>query len=652
MKKINLGIIAHVDAGKTTVTEQLLYLSGVIKEAGRVDLGNTQTDSMELERKRGITIKATTTSFDWKGVKINLIDTPGHADFIAEVERSLRVLDGVILVISAREGIQSQTRILFETVKSLNIPIIIFINKLDRVGSDYNKLVNDLKNTLSDKVVSLQSPYNEGSKDVILGELYDDNTINNHVMDVLCDLDDNILDMYVSDKNISKDFISHKVSRFSKEGKLYPILCGSSIMNLGIDNLLNGITEYLPYADECVSNPLSAVVFKIGRETHDGKKIYIRLFEGIITVRDVVETSNKSTFGKINKIHLIKNGKLVEANTIEAGDIAIIYGIDTLRIGDVIGTTCSSIRELNVTKPILKTRVSTLNKSDNTDLFKALTIMAEEDPLLDLEVDKTRNHIYLNLFGYVQMEILTSLLNDLYGIKIKFSSTLAIYKETPIGSGYSFIPIFGHLNPYAAEIGLKVEPLERGSGIQYVSDVSYGSLSKSFQTAVEEAVFDTLKQGLLGWEVTDIKVTFTDSYYNSVDSTPSDFRNLAPMVLMDALNKAKTKLLEPLYEFELQVCKSKSSRAISDLQKMRATLNECTILEDNFIVKGLVPVETSKYYTLQVANYTEGKGKFSTKFYGYNEPSINLNVINENCMINPLNKKEYLLYKLNTVRNV
>lgn len=651
LKKINLGVIAHVDAGKTTVTEQLLYHSGVIKEVGRVDLGNTQTDSMELERKRGITIKAATTSFDWNNVKINLIDTPGHVDFIAEVERSLSVLDGLILVISAREGIQSQTRVLFETAKKLGLPMIIFINKVDRMGANCEKIIRDLKSSLSRNVVPLQRVLKEGNSDVVLGNLYDDSVMNDEVLEVLCDIDDRVMNLYANDCQMSKEYIVHKVQKYSEEGKVYPILCGSALMGLGIEALLDGITEYLPCAKEDDEKPLSAVVFKIDGRDSKGKKVYIRILQGRLNVRDKVKVWDSDKRGKVKYIFHIRNGQLIYGTTISTGDMCVIYGIDSLKIGDIIGTTCDSIKKLEVTRPILKTKISPVNKDEQVSLFKALAMMADEDPLLDLEVDKYRKQIYINLFGYVQMEVISSVLEDLYNIKVEFSNTTTIYKETPRGEGQSYIRMYSKFNPYAATIGLKVEPLPRGQGIKYVSEVSLGDLAKSFQTAVEEGVLTTLKEGLLGWELTDIKVTFIDSDYDSVNSTPSDFRTVAPMVLMEALDKAQTQVLEPIYEFELKVPKSVSSRAISDLQKMRAMVNESLIVEENFIVRGIVPVENSNHYSLKVSGYTEGLGSFFTKFYGYEKCEGPVKINEQRSMINPLNKKEYLLYKMNAIRN-
>lgn len=614
MKTINIGIVAHVDAGKTTTTENLLYYSGAIKNVGRVDLGNTQTDSMELERKRGITIKSSAISYTWNNVKVNIIDTPGHVDFISEVERSLSVLDGAVLVISAVEGIQSQTRILFNTLKSLKIPTIIFINKLDRAGANCDKVFEEMKKTMSNKIVRLQKVYGQGSKDVYLNNLFETNSIDDSVIDVLSDLDEVFLEKYVSGMEPDKKEIEEKLSFYSREGSLYPVFCGAASIGLGVRNLLDGICSYLPFADEDCSTDLAGVVFKVERTNTNEKKVYVRLFDGKISVRDKIEVPNKDIVEKVKKISALENGKLVEASSIEAGDIGILYGLTSFQVGDVIGVSKDKIKNISIAKPTLKTTIYAINKEENAELFKSLTLLTEEDPLLELGMDDNSKEIYVNLFGEVQMEILRSILDDFYGIKVEFSNIQTIYKEAPKGVGTSIMCMQEGLNLFWATVGLKIEPAKRGEGLKYISNVSVGSLPKSFQNAIEEAVIKTSKQGLFGWEVTDIKVTLTCGEFFSPASTPADFRNVTPMVFMEALYDAKTDLLEPLHEFELRIPQNVLSKAIWDLEVMRATFDNPVIAEDEFLIKGLIPVENSKEYKLKIASYTEGKGMFLTRF--------------------------------------
>ena len=652
MKKIiNIGIVAHVDAGKTTITENLLYYSGAIKSVGRVDLGNTQTDSMELERKRGITIKSSTISFNWNNVKVNIVDTPGHVDFISEVERSLSVLDGAILVISGVEGIQSQTRILFETLKELNIPTIIFVNKLDRIGANFNKVFEDIKKNMSNKVVRLQEVYDEGSKAVYIKKLFDTCMINDDAIDVLSDLDEAFLERYIGGIEPDKEEIQEKLSLYASEGSLYPVFCGAAAIGLGVEDLLDGICSYFPFAGDDCESDLSGVVFKIERTSKNEKKVYVRLFGGKISVRDKIQVPNKEIAEKVKKINRLENGGVVEAQRIEAGDIGILYGLTSFQVGDVIGISNDKIKNISIAKPALKTTISAIDKEKNPELFKALTLLAEEDPLLELEMNDIDKEIYVNLFGEVQMEILSSMLDDLYGIKVEFSNIETIYKETPKGFGASIMHMQEDLNPFWATVGLEIEPAGRGEGLRYISNVSVGSLPKSFQNAIEEAVIKTSKQGLFGWEVTDVKVTLSCGEFFSPASTPADFRNVTPMVFMEALYKAQTVLLEPLNEFELKIPQNALSKAVWDLETMRATFDNPIVIGDEFSIKGLIPVENSKEYKMKIASYTEGRGMFVTKFYGYKEASAEFSKARKKTTYDPLNKKEYLLHKLNAIRD-
>lgn len=652
MKTINIGILAHVDAGKTTVTEHLLYKAGAIRQVGRVDTGDTQTDSMELERKRGISIKASTVSFDWGDIKINIIDTPGHVDFISEVERSLRVLDGAILVVSAKEGVQSQTKTLFEILQDLKIPTIIFVNKLDRIGVDYSALLRSLSEELTDKILPVQAIALAGTKDVTVTALVDE--VTDQIIDTLSDMDDEILDAYVSDGYISREFLDIKIKKYCGECKLIPVVNGSALLGLGVDHLLEAIVRFLPFnetKENVENNPISGVVFKISRDNSNSKATYVRLYEGTIKVRDELFNSKTNLSEKVTKISVLKNGQNRSTQYFTAGDIGIIHGPQSFKIGDRIGMVSPKARNFSIPKPVLKTKVSTLDPKSKNKLYELLSFMSEEDPFLDLEIGEIEREIYINLFGNIQMEILSSLLKESYDLDVTFSEPTTIYKEAPKGVGEAISNMYqSRLNPFAATVAIRVEPLPRGSGFVYESQVSTGSLLKTFQNAVEEAVYTTKRQGLLGWELTDAKVTFTYGDYDSVNSTPADFRNLTPMVFMEALDNAKTLVLEPYNQFELKVPEYVGGKTLSDIQQMRGSLTNPYVKGKNFVVSGVVPVDTSKSYPLQLASFTEGKGVFTTKFYGYKEYTCEEIKVREKTFIDPLNKKLYLMHKMNTLR--
>jgi ribosomal protection tetracycline resistance protein len=396
---------------------------------------------------------------------------------------------------------------------------------------------------------------------------------------------------------------------------------------------------------------LSGVVFKITRTEADEKRVFVRLFEGKISVRDIVSINNKDCIEKVKKINILENGKFIEGQSISAGDIGVIYGLKGIQIGDVIGLPSSNMKSISIAKPNFRATISAINKEETNKLFKALTLLTEEDPLLELVTDDNEKEIYVNLFGEVQMEILSSILEDSFGLKVKFSNIETIYKETPKNEGNSIIRMWEELNPFCATVGLRIEQGVRGTGLNYVSEVSTGTLPKSFQNAIEEAVLKTSKQGLYGWEVTDIKITLTCGEFFSPMSTPSDFRNVTPMVFMEALYEAKTSLLEPLEEFELRVPCEALSKAIWDLETMRATFDNPMVIEDEFLIKGFIPVEHSKNYRIKLSSYTEGKGMFITKFHGYNIAPLESGKIRQRTTYDPLNRKEYLLHKLNTIRD-
>lgn len=649
-KTINLGIVAHVDAGKTTVTENLLYHGHVIDKIGNVDNGNTQTDIMDLEKDRGITIKATAISFNYNNVKINILDTPGHVDFISEVERSLSVLDGAVLVVSAVEGVQSQTKILFNTLKKLNIPTIIFINKLDRIGADSKRVFGDISKHLSCKSIMLQTCVYEASKEVKVVDNFNSEELLNKLLDVLSEIDEEILIEYLEKGYVNKEFLNEKASLYSKLGFIYPVFLGSAGLNIGTDLLMDKILKFLPINEE-YENELSGVVFKIERTTWNDKKTYIRLFGGNINVRDIIKINGKIN-EKVKKISVLENGRMKEYSKISCGDIGIIHGVQCLKIGDIIGNKSDRLKFISLGRPTLKSKISLVGEDDKHKLYIALLNLCEEDPLLELEIDDFSKDIYINLFGEVQKEIIYSILYSQYGLNVEFSNTQIIYKETLCGEGIANIKMWQKPNIYAATVKIKVEPLEIGEGLKYESNVTAGFLPKSFLNAVEEAVFETCRHGLYGWELTDMKVILLDTEYSSVDSTPADFRNATPMVLMEAINNAHTRLLEPINEFELRVPEYAVSKAMFDLRMMRAEFEELAVLEDEFILTGTIPVESSMEYQIKVASYTEGKGLFLSKFTGYRDTAFEENKISKINYINALNKKEYIMYKLNAVRNM
>ena len=636
MKKLNIGIIAHVDAGKTTLTENILFLGGAIAKTGRVDKGDTQTDSMAVERRRGISVKATTTSFCYEDIKFNLIDTPGHVDFVAEVERSLSVLDGVVLVISAREGLQSQTRILMDTIMAQKIPTVIFINKIDRMGVQIEELIQETNEYMNERLIITQQLKLTPESPPVITSYNDEDYISRNA-DTLYMLDDDLMEQFVNNKKITTELFNQKLVHFVNQGELYPVFFGSALHGIGVECLLSQLPFYLPVSIDDNNKPLSGVVFKVDNSGRE-RQVYVRLYQGSLNIRKQLKYRGKEE--KVTRLSQLVDGKIVNQNSIEAGDIGILY-VKDLKVGDVLGEMWSKTRDIRLARPTFSVEVYPKLPEQKRAMYEALTLLADEDPLLDLYSEKK---LAVKMFGEIQLEILKELLLERYNIPVSFSDPVTIYMETPLSTATAKAYMFKDGIPYAATVGFRVEPLPQGSGLQYVTEVSYGDLEKTFQVAVEEAVLETCKNGMYGWEVTDAKVVFNFSEYNSVDSTPSDYRNLTPIVLMEAFIKAGMGLLEPYLDFELRVPLSSVGKALNDLRSMNAIINE-TKSDDISIITGLAPVDECKNYGTKVASYTEGQGVFLTKFHGYRDTEFTQDKVNEDEISIAANKTLYLMHK-------
>ena len=653
MKIVNIGIVAHVDAGKTSLTERILFETNVITKIGRVDHGNTQTDSLDLEKRRGITIKASVVSFFVQDQKINLIDTPGHADFIAEVERSFSVLDGAILVISAVEGIQAQTKFLMTILRQLGIPTIIFINKIDRMGAQSHALVEQIKAKLTPSVISLNRPDNLGTKEASIVANSFGSAADQAFLDASIDLltrhDEQLLEAYVNDEPVTETQLTNALASQIKEAKLYPIFFGSAMMGVGVAELLTGVGMYFPVNISTEDDPLTAVVFKIEREASGEKIAYVRVFSGSIQVRAEVRVSRRAYrdefathTDKVKKLHLFQAGKSVQSTDAGAGEFCKVWGLTDVKIGDVVGERSDRIRDLHFVAPQLESRIEAQEPEQNHDLYRALTELAEEDPLIKVSKESFHNEIYLRIFGEVQKEVLEAMLQDKYGLAVHFSETRVVCIEKPNGIGQAFEVIGKGENPFVATVGFRVEPGSPGSGIAYSYEVHLGSLPLPLHRAIEETVLETLEQGIYGWEVTDIAVILTHTGYSSVGTTASDFRLLIPLVLMEALVQAGTEVYEPLNEFELSAPTHALSQAMFQLTLVKAIFEQPILQRDAFILTGTLPVATTEEFKRGLQAYTEGEGVFLTRPAGFRKIDESPFPTRKRADNNPLNRKEYL----------
>ncbi|HFI0080341.1 TPA: tetracycline resistance ribosomal protection mosaic protein Tet(O/W/32/O) [Streptococcus suis] len=614
MKIINLGILAHVDAGKTTLTESLLYTSGAIAEPGSVDKGTTRTDTMNLERQRGITIQTAVTSFQWEDVKVNIIDTPGHMDFLAEVYRSLAVLDGAILVISAKDGVQAQTRILFHALRKMNIPTVIFINKIDQAGVDLQSVVQSVRDKLSADIIIKQTV--SLSPEIVLEENTDI-----EAWDAVIENNDKLLEKYIAGEPISREKLVREEQRRVQDASLFPVYYGSAKKGLGIQPLMDAVTGLFQPIGEQGSAALCGSVFKVEYTDCGQRRVYLRLYSGTLHLRDTVALAGREKL-KITEMRIPSKGEIVRTDTAYPGEIVILAD-DTLKLNDILGNEKLLPHKTRIDNPmpLLRTTVEPQKPEQREALLNALAEIADTDPLLHFDIDTVTHEIMLSFLGKVQLEVICSLLEEKYHVGVAMKEPSVIYLERPLRKAEYTIHIEVPPNPFWASVGLSIEPLPIGSGVQYESRVSLGYLNQSFQNAVMEGVLYGCEQGLYGWKVTDCKICFEYGLYYSPVSTPADFRLLSPIVLEQALKKAGTELLEPYLHFEIYAPQEYLSRAYHDAPRYCADIVSTQIKNDEVILKGEIPARCIQEYRNDLTNFTNGQGVCLTELKGY-QPAI------------------------------
>ena len=468
MNIINIGILAHVDAGKTTLTESLLYASGTISEPGSVEKGTTRTDTMFLERQRGITIQTAVTSFQWHSCKVNIVDTPGHMDFLAEVYRSLAVLDGAILVLSAKDGVQAQTRVLFHALRKLNIPTIIFINKIDQVGIDLESVYQSVRDKLSADIIIKQTV--SLSSKITLTE----NT-SAEVWDSVIENNDELLAKYIAGESISQKELAQEEQRRVQDASLLPVYHGSAKNGLGIQQLMDAVIGLFQSTKEQGSAALCGRVFKVEYTDCGQRLVYLRLYSGTLRLRDTVALAGREKL-KITEMRIPSKGEIVRTDTAHKGEIVILPS-DSLRLNDILGDKTQLPREMwsDVPFPMLRTTITPKTAEQRDRLLDALTQIADTDPLLHYEVDSTTHEIILSFLGRMQLEVVSALLTEKYKIETAVKEPTVIYLERPLKVASHTIHIEVPPNPFWASIGLSVTPLPLGSGVKYESRVSRAS---------------------------------------------------------------------------------------------------------------------------------------------------------------------------------
>ncbi|HEU5000329.1 MAG TPA: translation factor GTPase family protein [Lapillicoccus sp.] len=616
---LNLGILAHVDAGKTSLTERLLYEAGVVRDLGSVDGGDTQTDTMALERRRGITIRSAVASFAVDGLAVNLVDTPGHSDFVAEVERALAVLDGCVLVVSAVEGVQAQTLVLFRALRRLRIPTVFFVNKIDRRNADPDRVVAEIRERLTPDTVCVGAVTYPGSPAAgVRRDAVD------RLTEDLAGLDDEVLAAAVGERPAyPRAELTARLGALTAAGRAHPVLFGSAITGAGVRELMDLLPVLLPPPPADPDGPACGVVFTIRRGDDGEKLVHVRLRAGTLHVRDRIDLGHGRE-ERVTAVRVYRPGRPETSTSLRAGQIGVVRGLESARIGDPIGAWTHPEADQFV-RPSLETVVDPVDPADRVALYAALGRLAEQDPLIDVRQDDGRREVSVSLYGEVQKEVLGSLLEADYGVPVTFRESTPICVERLVGSGADAELIATPSNPFLATVGLRVEPAPLGSGVSVGLEVELGSMPSAFFAAVEESVRTTLRQGPHGWEIPDCTVTITHSGYwgrhsighadftKSLSSTAADYRCLAPLVLMTALQRARTVVCVPVHRFELEIPERLYAPVLAALPRLSATPLETVQSRSHLVVRGTVPAVAVHALQQRVPDLTSGEGLLTTR---------------------------------------
>jgi ribosomal protection tetracycline resistance protein len=659
-KTLNLGILAHVDAGKTTLTERLLYAAGVVDEPGSVDEGTTQTDFLPLERQRGITIRSAVVAFTISDLTVNLIDTPGHPDFIAEVERVLDVLDGAILVVSAVEGVQPQTRILMRALTRLQIPTLLFVNKIDRAGADEGRVLRDISARLTPEIVPLGTVDRIGTRsaDVTSFEAGDDG-YRARLAELLAERDDRILTAYVEDEGkVPERWLRDALASQVERGLVHPVFFGSALTGAGVAALTAGIGELLPTSNGVPDGPPAATVFKIERDSAGAKIALVRVFSGTIRTRDRLRSA-PGLEEKVTGIAVFEQGRAVDAPLVSAGSVAKLRGLNRVQVGQRIGGPAVDIPEHRFGPPTLESVVAVRDPDDRGRLRIALGQLADQDPLIAVRQDELADELSVSLYGEVQKEVIQATLADEFGIDATFSDVTPICVERPVARGEAVEVLHAATNPFLATIGLRVEPMPEGAGVDFRLRVDprttplylYKTLD-SFREHMDGYVRRTLDEGLFGWEVTDCLVTMTRCTYSVPDGPPSrrgplstaaDFRKLTPLVLVQALHRVGTTVCEPVLAIDLEIPTWSLGAVLGLLGRLGAVLQAPTPDDELTTIETTLPSARIQELRRRLPALTAGEAVLESDFAGY-RPVSGRPPTRRRRSPNPLNREEYLLH--------
>ena len=671
----NIGVIAHIDAGKTTTSERILYHTGRLYKLGDVDEGTTAMDWMELEQERGITITSAATTCFWENKRINLIDTPGHVDFTVEVERSLKVLDGAIIVLCAVGGVQPQSETVWRQADRYNVPRIAFINKMDRLGADFFGAITDMHERLGANAHPLQIPIGSessfkgiidlitmkafmfegsGEKMEYTAEPIPENLkslaskCRHNLIEKLAEVDDHVMDKYVHDGGIYPDEMLEIIRRATISNKFVPVLCGSSLNNIGIPFLLNAVCNYLPspldipptrginpltkqeeVREPRIDEKFSCLAFKIMSDPYVGKLTFIRVYSGILKTGDFVYNSNKEKEERIGKIVKMHANKQEICESVEAGDIAACVGLkDT-----TTGNTLCSIEEpiifesMHFPEPVISMAIEPKTKQDQEKLGKGLRKLVEEDPSFRVTYNNDTGETLISGMGELHLEVMVERLLREFKVGATVGKPQVAYKETITKSTRvegKFIQQSGGHGQYG-HVVIEMAPTQPGEGIKFESKIIGGTIPKEYIPSIEEGVEIAAKSGvIMNYPVTDVEVKLIDGSFHEVDSSDLAFKMAGSIAFSDGMRKASPILLEPIMSFEVVTPEEYLGDVIGDLNSRRARIESVVQKGNAKVVKGSVPLGEVCGYATAIRSLTQGRASYTMEPSCYKEVPKNI----------------------------
>lgn len=656
----NLGILAHVDSGKTTLTEQLLYLTGAIRTAGSVDSGTTATDSLTIEKQRGISVRTATATTKWKNTIINIIDTPGHVDFAGEVERALCALDYAVVIVSAVEGVRAHTENILKLLDAANLPRIIFINKVDRAGSDIPRVIKELKGITSQTYLILNDIENEGM-DLCQSSVLDDDKFRTTVTEALAEISDEVAELYLNDELLTKEIACDIIRKEISSCRLTPVVCGSAKHSVGINELADVLIEYMPDSSRRATDELCGIVYKIEHDKTLGKITHIRLFGGNIENRDEIDLispeknriilsetieqeENKRIIEKVSQIKKFCGSKSSDIGVVHGGDVAAVCGLPSAKNGFFIGKPSTNISS-ELVNPFLRVKVTPADADPLKIpmLAAALNELSDEEPYIDAKWENSQKEITISTTGKIQLEVLSNLLRERYNITADFSPPTVIYKETPIKAANG-LSRYTMPKPCWAVVEFHIEPMPRGYGVSYHGKLPNNQCFYRYQSHIRSSFGKCLEQGLYGWEVTDFKCTLIGGEHHTIHTHPLDFFVCTPMAFMNGLTQTGSTILEPLLKIRVIAPEDYSGKIFSEIVKMNGEYDSPVIHSGMMTIEAIVPVATSMNFPERLAAITSGKAVVSQNFYGYHECNDGLDHINPRQGVNPLDRSKWILW--------